>query len=115
MATSKKVTDLTALTSATADDLLLIVDDPSGTPTSKKITTKNFLESNATSNVVANGSLVITGLALVNAITVAYTSTPANATNVPAGFTTGTIWSDGAYIYVVTGVSALKRVAIATW
>jgi hypothetical protein len=44
-----------------------------------------------------------------------YSSTPANSTDVPAGFSTGSIWSDGSYIYVVTGVSALKRVAIATW
>jgi hypothetical protein len=43
----KKVTELTALTSASRDDLLLIVNDPSGTPESRKITIGNFF-----SNVV---------------------------------------------------------------
>jgi hypothetical protein len=38
----KKVTALDALTTVTADDLLLIVDDPSGTPTSKKVTAANL-------------------------------------------------------------------------
>ena len=38
----KKVTALDALTSVAADDLLLIVDDPSGTPTSKKVTAANL-------------------------------------------------------------------------
>ena len=36
--TDTKVTALTAITSASDDDILYIVDDPSGTPTSKKIT-----------------------------------------------------------------------------
>ena len=38
----KKVTALDALTTVAADDLLLIVDDPSGTPTSKKVTAANL-------------------------------------------------------------------------
>ena len=115
MATSKKVTELTAATAVTADDLMYVVDDPLGTPTSKKITTKQFLESNATANVVANGSLVVVGRAVSNSATFTYTSTPANANSVPAGFAVNTVWSDGNYIYVVTGAASLKRVAIATW
>ncbi len=38
-----KVSALTAATSASSDDLLYLVDDPGGTPTSKKITVANFL------------------------------------------------------------------------
>jgi hypothetical protein len=38
-----KVTELGALTSVAGEDLLLIVDDPSGSPISKKITRTNFL------------------------------------------------------------------------
>lgn len=37
-----KVSALTSATSATSDDLLYLVDDPSGTSTSKKITVANF-------------------------------------------------------------------------
>lgn len=38
----KKISQLTALSTTTSDDLLLIVDDPNGTPASKNITVKNF-------------------------------------------------------------------------
>mgnify|MGYP003347753079 CR=1 FL=1 len=37
----KKITALTALTTLSDDDLFVVVDDPSGTPTSKKITAAN--------------------------------------------------------------------------
>lgn len=39
-----KITALTALTQPTADDLLPIVDDPSGTPVTKKITRANLMK-----------------------------------------------------------------------
>lgn len=39
----QKITALTALTSPTTDDLLAIVDDPSGSPQTKKITILNLL------------------------------------------------------------------------
>lgn len=115
MATSKKVTDLDPLSAATADDLLYVVDDPGGTPASMKITVKGLMESNATANLTANGSLVVSGKALVNVVTVAYSSTPGTSSAVPAGLGVGSMWSDGSYVYVVTGASALKRVAISTW
>lgn len=38
----KKVTALDALASVSADDLFLVVDDPAGTPTSKKVTAANL-------------------------------------------------------------------------
>lgn len=109
MATSKKVTELSALSVATADDLLYIVNDPGGTPASNKLTVKGFLESNVSANSV------IAGRSQANSFTATYASTPANATAVPSGFAVGTIWSDGSYIYVVTGASAIKRSAISTW
>ena len=39
---TKKVTELTALTNAASGDLLLIVDDPLGSPETKKITVADF-------------------------------------------------------------------------
>lgn len=38
----KKITQLTALTTLSNDDLLVVVDDPSGTPVTKKITASNL-------------------------------------------------------------------------
>ena len=48
----KKVTQLTALTAPANNDILLIVDDPSGTPVSKKITVEdlNIIHPNAYKN-----------------------------------------------------------------
>jgi hypothetical protein len=48
----KKVTQLTALTVPTKEDLLLIIDDPLGSPISKKITVDNFF--GATSALTVN-------------------------------------------------------------
>ena len=42
---NQKVTDLNAITSATTDDLLYVVDAPGTTPVSKKITFDNFQKS----------------------------------------------------------------------
>lgn len=40
---NQKITELTALTAPTTDDLLAAVDDPSGTPVTKKLTILNLL------------------------------------------------------------------------
>ena len=52
---SKKITELTALSGASSDDLLLIVDNPSTTPVSKKITfgdlTSTFITLTSTSTL----------------------------------------------------------------
>lgn len=45
----KKVSELTALNAVSGDDLLLVVNDPSGTPTSRKISVNNLF-----GNVVVN-------------------------------------------------------------
>jgi hypothetical protein len=72
MSATKKVSELTALTTPKAGDLLLIVDSPaSADPSSKKITVENLFKNvNASNvfsqnvsavNVVANNSLVVGG------------------------------------------------------
>ncbi len=54
----KKVTQLTALASPNDEDLLLLVDDPNGTPVSKKIDVKTFV-GNIPSNTAISGSLTV--------------------------------------------------------
>ena len=44
----KKVSALTAITNMSSDDLLMVVNDPSGTPASRKITHANFFANVAT-------------------------------------------------------------------
>lgn len=48
----KKVTALTALTAASNNDILLIVDDPTGTPISKKITVEDVFGNTTKTNLV---------------------------------------------------------------
>jgi len=54
--TAKKVSELTALTVPASEDLILIVDDPSGEPISKKITLGNLTRT-VTSNLVSSNTL----------------------------------------------------------
>jgi hypothetical protein len=115
MTTIQKLTELPTVNTVSSNSLLYVVIDPNGTPASHGISVQKYLESNVSSNLALNGSSVITGVSSANASTIRYSATPANSTAVPAGFANGTVWSDGSYLYVVTGPSALKRVAISTW
>ena len=38
----KRISGLTAMTTISKDDILLVVDDPAGTPTNKKISIEKF-------------------------------------------------------------------------
>lgn len=93
MATTKKVTELTAANSAANTDLVYIVADPSGVPASKKITVGNLLKTvnnvslaaNAYSNAVAKfGTIVISNNVIStsnssDAITIKSSNNPFNA------------------------------------
>lgn len=63
---NKKITELTAATALSADDLLLLVDDPAGTPTSKKITFAN-----AEASLGKVGKVTVTQPASGSTITIA--------------------------------------------
>ena len=84
----KKVTQLTALTAPVKEDLLLIIDDPLGSPISKKITVDNFF--GATSALTVNAISLIsssdTSLTANN-----FTFTAANTVT----FTKGLVINDG--------------------
>jgi len=51
---NQKLIQLTAVTTASSDDLLYLVDDPSGTPADKKITAANLIGSFAIAETNAN-------------------------------------------------------------
>lgn len=56
----KKVSELSAITNLSGDDLLLVVNDPSGTPTSNKVTLANLF-ANVVPNVVYKGNVTHSG------------------------------------------------------
>ena len=86
----KKITALNASTALSTDDLFHVVDDPSGSPTNKKITNANvfnkiptFLGLNSVETIVANGALSLTtAISLLNTSSATCVTTLANATNV---------------------------------
>jgi hypothetical protein len=90
---SKKISELSALTAPAAEDLMVIVDDPSGTPITKYVTVGNLL-GNSTANVVV------------------FSVTPANST---ITVKKGTILVDNNYIYVATANNTLKRVSLTSF
>ena len=90
---AKKITELTALTAPAAVDLMVIVDDPSGTPVTKYVTVGNLF-GNSAANVVI------------------YNSTPANST---ITVKKGTLMFDSDYLYIATANNTLKRVALSSF
>jgi len=90
---AKKITELSALTAPSADDLIVIVDSPSGTPVTKYVTVGNLL-GNSTANVVI------------------FNSTPANST---ITVKKGTLMFDTSYLYIATANNTLKRVALSSF
>ena len=91
---AKKITELTALATPSADDLMVIVDDPSGTPVTKYVTVGNLLGNSAANLVIYN------------------TSTPANST---ITVKKGTMMFDSGFLYIAIANNTLKRVALSTF
>ena len=133
----KKVTQLTSLTSPASEDLLLVIDNPSGTPTSKQITVKNLLGS-APSNTSITGTLTVSANTTLNGsntvisanvnmtstrgprtsakwVTIAKTtgSVSNNATTeLGSGGLEGSIFWDADFLYVATSNTQVSRVAL---
>jgi hypothetical protein len=137
----KKVTQLTALTAPANTDLLLIVDDPSGSPVSKKIelgdvfgetaqTTFQTIKLGSFGNTefTTDGTFKITpadrfqidGLADFNddRIRVRTAYTPGSSNNSVVGMEVGSIAWDSNYLYVAvaaTGANSILRVELSGW
>jgi|TARA_R110000787_G_scaffold65256_6_gene146938 hypothetical protein len=139
----KKVSALTALTTSASPDLLMIIDDPNGTATSKKVTVKNFFGAVPSNTVFVAGSLVtarsnvtitsanayitanvnVSGISKIvgtgdNArIVIENTTTPGsnNATTQFTGGQQGSIFWDANYLYVATTNTQIKRVALSVF
>ena len=62
---AKKISELVATVSPTSDDLLVIVDDPSGTAVTKKVTLGNLL-ANSSANVTVSNTSVLSAKNMVN-------------------------------------------------
>ena len=94
---AKKISELTALSTATGDDLLVIVDDPSGNAVTKSVTVTALLY---TSGVNVKATAVKSG------------SVPANSS---ASGTGGDVRFDSDYVYVCVANNTWKRASLNTW
>ena len=137
----KKVTQLTSLATTSSADLMLVIDDPNGTPVSKSATLKNFfgavpantsLNSGSTLTVTGNttfsgsNTVVSANVNLTSArstritsgkITLAAKTTVSsnNATTLLGGGHQGSIFWDENCLYVATSNTVIKRVALSVF
>ena len=136
----KKVTQLTSLTTPASEDLMLVIENPNGTPTSKQITVKNLFGS-APSNTSITGTLTVSANTTLNGsntvisanvnmtstrgprtsakwVTIAKTtgSVSNNATTeFGSGGLEGSIFWDEDFLYVATSNTVVKRVALSVF
>jgi len=128
---SKKITDLSAQTGVTADDLIIVVDMAG--PTTYKITVANLVNSipsntSFAANVAIIGELTANAATFagnVSADTIKYvvannflvkkTTTPSSSTDSVTAADIGKFWSDGSFLYAQANATHYKRVAIATF
>ncbi len=121
----KKVTALTAATSVAAEDLFMVVDNPSGTPVSKKVSVTNIFGSVPTAAVFTKDVTVSGDNATVSANTTfsgtgnlrltSATPTTNNPTTTNPNVAAGSIWFDADYIYVAVSSTVIKRAALSTF
>ena len=131
----KKVSQLTSLGTTSPEDLLLVIDNPNGTPTSKNMTVKSFfgavpsntvfngrvtLKANATitcSNTVVTSNVNITsnGLLKVNNFITTIRSTPASNNAATTGYKLGQAFFTNTHLYIAVNATTLKRVALSTF
>jgi hypothetical protein len=130
----KKITQLVGLTNPSREDLLLIVDDPSSSPVSKKVTVGDIfgetaqtvfstidISANTTSGTATIGGDVVrvtpttrfevVGLADFNndEIRIRTKQTPANGNNLAQGWAVGTIAWDDNFIYIAANTTNIVR------
>ena len=136
----KKVTELAALTTPVSEDTLLIVDNPNGTPASKKITLKNLFGS-VTSNVAVTKLSTLTGNVTINCSNTTISSnvnvTAAKGIKLTSGFITlgptttvssnnattvlgsgglqGSLFYDSSFLYIAVSNTQVKRVALSAF
>jgi hypothetical protein len=123
----KKVTQLTTLTTTAAPDLLMIVDDPNGTPVSKKITVKSFfgaVPSNTvfSANVTASGNRVqlasnvnITKTLTANTVKITFGATPGSNNATSVGMAVGELRFTNTHLYIAVNATTIKRVVLSTF
>lgn len=131
----KKVSQLTSLTTTAAPDLLLIVDDPNGTPVSKNMTIKNFFGAvpsntvfnarvtlNANTTIKCSNTLIVANVNLttgsrlrVNNFVTTMRTAPSTNNAINEGYVTGQAFFTNTHLYIAVNRTTLKRVSLSTF
>jgi hypothetical protein len=123
----KKVSQLTELTSTAAPDQLLIVDDPNGTPTSKRITVKSLFgavpaNTAISANLTVSGNkatfasnVVVTKVTTVNTFVTTLGSTPSTNNATTESLSVGQMYFTNTHLYIAVNATTIKRVALSTF
>jgi len=123
----KKVTQLTSLTTTAAPDLLLIVDDPNGTPVSKSITIKNLFatvpaNTAFSANVTVSGNRAlfssnvrVTKATTVNTFITTLGSAPGSNNASTESLSVGQMYFTNTHLYIAVNATTIKRVALSTF
>jgi len=123
----KKVSQLPSATTAASPDLLLIVTDANGTPTSKQITVKKLFSA-VPSNTVFSGSTLtvrarttttanvnVTKTLTANIVNITLGGTPSSNNATTVGMAVGEMRFTNTYIYIAVNATTIKRVALNTF
>lgn len=123
----KKVTQLTSLTTTAAPDLLLIVDDPNGTPVSKSITIKNLFatvpaNTAFSANVTVSGNralfssnVQVTKATTVNTFITTLGSAPGSNNASTESLSVGQMYFTNTHLYIAVNATTIKRIALSTF
>ena len=109
---SKKISELTALTNASGDDLLVVVDQPgTANAATLKITVGNLF-GNVNTNTVFKQVVSANNTYVTKLYFNTLASAPANSSS---NGTAGEMRVDTSYVYVCTANNTWKRAALSTW
>lgn len=124
----KKVTQLTELLAPQGEDLILVVDDPTGTPVSKRMTLQTLF-GNVQANTTISGSITVSGnttftdanygprITAKNIVVggpMVVTSNNATTQFGEAGWAGALFWDEN-YLYVAVSDTNIKRIALSNW
>ena len=114
----RKVSELPSLTTLASEDVLYVVDDPSGTPVSKQITAQNMfaaVPSNTAFNHTVTFNNQVSAANGVMTLSTSKTVTSNNATTELGAGMQGSIFWDSNYLYIAVSNTQIKRVALSVF
>jgi hypothetical protein len=110
---AKKISELTALTSPSGDDLFVIVDSPSSNAITKKVTVAHAFNNTSANVTIKSGYYLNANNVYANNLMVTRKQTPVVSTG--TSDVMGSIWFDDNYVYVATANGVVKRAALSTF